>query len=109
MSRSPWSFDVHAPTWLVVVALGIAYSVAVRRYGPATRRQVTSTSIGLLLLLIALTWPLADLAAHSSLTALVIQRLLLLLAVPPLLMIGLPSAVMTRLTRPAAIDWVLRR
>jgi cytochrome c oxidase assembly factor CtaG len=108
-SPSPFAFHLHGPTWLVAIALGIAYSVAVRRIAPATGRQVAATAAGLLLLLVALTWPLADLAAHTSLTALVVQRLILLLAVPPLLMVGLPGAVVARLTRPAAIDWVVRR
>jgi putative membrane protein len=107
--RSPWVFQLHVATWLVVVALAVAHGAAVRRHGPATRRQITATAVGLVLLLVALTWPLADLAAHWSLTALVIQRLLLLLAVPPLLMIGLPPALWSRLTRPAAIDAVVRR
>ncbi len=56
------------------------------------------------------TWPLADLAARTSLTASVIQRLLLLLAVPPLLLVGLPSAGVTAgLDPPVAVDWLVRR
>jgi cytochrome c oxidase assembly factor CtaG len=109
MTPSPWAFHPHPATWSVVAALGAAYAFGVRRHGPATRRQVVATSGGLLLLLVALTWPLADMAAHSSLTALVVQRLLLLLAVPPLLVTGLPPALMARLTRPPAVDWILRR
>lgn len=108
-SSSPFAFQLHGATWLAVIALGVAYGAAVRRVAPASRRQIASTVTGLLLLLVAMTWPLADLAAHSSLTALVVQRLLLLLAVPPLLMIGLPTALVARLTRPAAIDWVVRQ
>ena len=48
----------------------------------------------------ALTWPLADLAAHWSLTALVTQRLILVLVVAPLLLLGLPYDVIQWLTRP---------
>ena len=51
---------------------------------------------------VALTWPLADLAAHWSLTALVTQRLILLMAVAPLLLLGLPYDVVQWLTRPGA-------
>jgi putative membrane protein len=108
-SSSPWTFHLHGATWLVVLALGVAYGVAIRRTAPAKRRQIAATVTGLVVLLVALTWPLADLAAQWSLTALVIQRLFLLLAVPPLLMIGLPPALIARLTRPAAIDAVVRR
>ena len=56
----------------------------------------------------AVTWPLGDLAAHWLLMALVLQRLLLTLAVPPLLVLGTPRPVIARLTRPAAVDAVLR-
>ena len=52
----------------------------------------------------ALTWPLADLAAHWSLVALVIQRLLLTLAVPSLVLLGMPYDVLGWLTRPTLVD-----
>ncbi|MGH9046489.1 MAG: cytochrome c oxidase assembly protein, partial [Acidimicrobiales bacterium] len=106
---SPWAFHLHAATWVVVVVLVAAYVVAVRRSTRPTRRQVAATAASAVLALVALTWPLADFAARTSLTALVIQRLLLLLAVPPLLLIGMPTALIVRLTRPAAVDWVLKR
>ena len=48
----------------------------------------------------AVTWPLGDLAAHWLLMALVLQRLLLTLAVPPLLVLGTPRPLIARLTRP---------
>jgi cytochrome c oxidase assembly factor CtaG len=109
MTSSPWAFHPHPEAWAVVGLLAVGYVVGVRRDGPARRRQVLLTAAGLLALLLALGWPLADLAAHVSLTALVVQRLLLLLAIPPLLIVGLPRTLTARLTRPAAIDWVLRR
>ncbi len=55
----------------------------------------------------ALTWPVADLAAHWSLTALLVQRLLLTLAAAPLLLMALPSPVIAALTRPAPLDRAL--
>jgi putative membrane protein len=58
---------------------------------------------------VALTWPLADLAAHWSLTALVVQRVLLVLVVAPLLLLGLPYDVLQWATRPAGVDAVLLR
>ena len=63
---------------------------------------------GVVLLAGALTWPLGDLASHWLLLALVLQRLLLTLAVPPLLVLGTPRPIIARLTRPAAVDAVLR-
>ena len=63
---------------------------------------------GVLVLVVAVTWPLGDLAAHWLLVALVLQRLLLTLAVPPLLVLGTPRPLIARLTRPAPVDAVLR-
>lgn len=54
-----------------------------------------------------MTWPLADLAAHWSLTALLAQRLLLTLAAAPLLLMAMPASLLARLTRPAIIDAAL--
>ncbi len=58
----------------------------------------------LVALVLALTWPLADLAAHWSLTALVVQRLLLTLAAAPLLLLATPTPLLAALTRPAPLD-----
>ena len=57
----------------------------------------------------AVTWPLGTVAAHWSLTALVVQRLLLVLAVAPLLLVGLPYDLIQWLTRPRWVDAVLLR
>lgn len=73
-----------------------------------TRTGALSFVGAMVLLLCATTWPLADMAAHRLLVALVVQRLLLLLAVPPLLLRGLPRPLVSALTRPAAIDAVAR-
>ena len=54
-------------------------------------------------------WPLGDLAAHWSLAALVLQRCVLVLAVAPLLLAGLPDDVLGWATRPAPVDAVLLR
>ncbi len=59
--------------------------------------------------LVALTWPLADLAAHWSLAALVTQRLILLLVVAPLLLLGVPYDVLRWVSRPAIVDGALTR
>ena len=74
----------------------------------ATGRQKVLFLAGVVLLAGALTWPLGDLASHWLLVALVLQRLLLTLAVPPLLVLGTPRPIIGRLTRPPAVDAVLR-
>jgi cytochrome c oxidase assembly factor CtaG len=58
---------------------------------------------------ITLGWPLGDLAAHWSLSALVLQRCVLVLAVAPLLLAGLSDQLIRWLARPASVDVVLMR
>jgi putative membrane protein len=108
-TAGPWAFHPHVAAWLVVAVLLVAYLVGIRRWpGPHRTLRITAFLAGLVVLAVALTWPLADLAAHSLLVALVVQRLLLTLAVPPLLVYGLPDEALAALTRPAPVDAVLR-
>ena len=105
----PWSFHAHVGAWAVVAAVLVGYLLLTRAGAfAATSGQRWRFVVGTFFLAVALTWPLADLATHWSLTALVLQRLLLMLAVPAFYWLGLPEALLTRLTRPAAIDAVLR-
>ena len=102
-----WHLDLF---WtLVIPTLVVAYLVTTRA-GPsrASGRQRVLFGLGVVALLVAFMWPLSNLAAHWSLLALVVQRLLLMLAVPPLLVAGTPRPIIVRLTRPAAVDAVLR-
>ncbi len=109
-SGSPWALRLHPGAWVVVLAAGVLYAWTIRRPGYSVTRGQAAAFVGsLVAALVALTWPLADLAATRSLTALVLQRLLLLLAVPPLALIGLPDQALARLTRPAAVDTVVQR
>jgi cytochrome c oxidase assembly factor CtaG len=104
-------FDWHLHVFWLLALLGMAagYLWATRQPGnAATARQTVLFICGLVLLAGALTWPLGDLASHWLLLALVLQRLLLTLAVPPLLVLGTPRPIIARLTRPAAVDAVLR-
>jgi cytochrome c oxidase assembly factor CtaG len=105
-------FDWHLEIfWAVAIpALLVAYLLATRKEEyRATRRQRTCFFLGVLALVVAFMWPLADLAARWSLLALVAQRLLLMLAVPPLLVVGTPRPILAHLTRPPAVDAVLRQ
>ncbi len=119
---SPWSWHLHPVGWVVVLGLAAAYVYLLRSWGraerstarpgrpheggAASRRQRASFGAGLIVLLIALCWPLADLA-DSSLLARMAQRSLLLLVAPPLLLLGLPRWLVDRLTRPPLVDSVL--
>jgi putative membrane protein len=116
----PFDWHLHLVWLLVVVALIAAYlwatsgsgsgsgSGSVSAPAPATGRQRFLFVSGAVLLGVAVTWPLADVAAHWLLVALVLQRLLLTLAVPPLLVLGTPRPLLVRLTRPVLVDAVLR-
>ena len=113
MTAAAHPFDWHLHlVWLLVFPVFVgAYLWATRRAGTpwrATRRQSALFILSLIVLMAAVTWPLGDLAAHWLLLALVLQRLLLTLAVPPLLVLGTPRPLLARLTRPATVDAVLR-
>jgi cytochrome c oxidase assembly factor CtaG len=106
---SPWAFAPDLPAWLTLVGASVGYAAVVHRPRfAATPRQVRSFAGAIVVLLLALSWPVAELAAHWSLTALVVQRLLLTLAVPPLLLMGLPLTFVAAMTRPAPVDAVIR-
>jgi cytochrome c oxidase assembly factor CtaG len=102
-----WHFDLF---WtLAIPILVLAYLMATRDgASKASSGQRVRFSLGVLALVVASMWPLGDLAAHWSLLALVLQRLLLMLAAPPLLVTGTPRPIIVRLTRPAAVDAVMR-
>jgi putative membrane protein len=111
VAGGPWAFHLHALAWLAIGAVVLLYFTGVRhvapRSGPTTvptRRQLWCLAGASATLVLALTWPLADLAAHWSLTALVVQRLLLTLAAAPLLLLAMPAPLLAMLTRPAPLD-----
>jgi cytochrome c oxidase assembly factor CtaG len=105
----PLDWHLHFVWLLALLALAAGFLWATRHGdGAATERQKLLFLGGVVLLAAALTWPLGDLASHWLLLALVLQRLLLTLAVPPLLVLGTPRAIIDRLTRPATVDAVLR-
>jgi putative membrane protein len=103
-----FDWHLHLVWLLVVVALIATYLWATSGSTSATGRQRFLFVSGAVLLGLAVTWPLADVAAHWLLVALVLQRLLLTLAVPPLLVLGTPRPLLVRLTRPVVVDAVLR-
>jgi cytochrome c oxidase assembly factor CtaG len=101
---------LHLAPLLLVVGLAIWYLEATSHdRSRASRAQRWAFGGGLLTLLVALSWPVADLATRVSLLFVVAQRLLLVLVAAPLLLLGTPVALAARLTRPAAIDTVASR
>jgi len=105
----PFDWHLHAVWLLALPALVGPYLWATHQEGcAATTRQRFLFIGGIVVLVAAVTWPLGDLAAHWLLMALVLQRLLLTLAVPPLLVLGTPRPLIARLTRPRWVDAVQR-
>jgi cytochrome c oxidase assembly factor CtaG len=115
-STAPYAWDTHLATWLILI-VGIALVVGGHRRIerrsdrpiPWTRRQIYQFSAACVAAIVALTWPVANLAAHWSLTALVLQRVILVLAVAPLLLLGLPYDVIQWLSRPPFVDAILTK
>jgi cytochrome c oxidase assembly factor CtaG len=103
-TSGPWSAHVHPLTLLIVVAAVVCYVLVTRGDDRATRRQHWCFATAMFASLIAGSWPLEDLAAHWSLTALIVQRLLLVLVVAPMLLLALPEHLAGRLTRPRLVD-----
>jgi cytochrome c oxidase assembly factor CtaG len=112
----PLGWDFHAITWAILV-VAVAATVLVHRHllrsreRPIrwSRHQEARFALAIGSLAVALTWPVADLAAHWSLTALMLQRLLLVLVTAPMLLLGLPHDFLEWATRPALVDAALVR
>jgi cytochrome c oxidase assembly factor CtaG len=105
----PFDWHLHLAWYVILAALlgGHAWTTRAGEYWASVRQRILF-ALGVVVLLVALTWPVGDLAAHWSLMVLVVQRLLLMLAVPPLLVAGAPEALLIRMTRPAGADALLR-
>lgn len=115
VTQSPWAWHPHTLAWVAILATVLAWRWLPRHFASwcptaprlVTRRQVGGFSAGIVLLAIALTWPVADVANRSLLFHMV-QQTLLLLAIPPLLMLGTPRWLIEVITRPRLVDAVSR-
>jgi putative membrane protein len=103
----PWTPQFHVVTLVVVAVIVAVYVLATRGDDRATRKQHWEFSTAMVALLVAGSWPVEDLAAHWSLTMLIVQRLLLVLVVAPLLLVSIPEHLAGRLTRPRLLDSIL--
>jgi cytochrome c oxidase assembly factor CtaG len=96
-------FRWHLPEVVAILALAIG---VVRLHLPASPRR--RALVAVVTLFVVLVWPFGDLASEVSLTAAVVQRLVIMLVVVPLLLGALPVATLDRLTRPRLIDTPVR-
>jgi len=106
-----WSHPHFSATPLLIALVLLAwYREAIRLCEPrATREQKRAFYLAIVALVIATSWPLAELARSTSLLALVFQRELFILAVAPLFLFALPVEAGNRLTQPRVIDWIVVR
>ncbi|MDE3065477.1 MAG: cytochrome c oxidase assembly protein, partial [Acidobacteriota bacterium] len=95
-------FHWHVAEVALIVAALVAHHVAVGN-APLRRRAEAA----LVLLAAVVLWPVGDLAASVSLTVATLQRLIVMLAVAPMLLRATPTSVFDRLTRPAPVDRVV--
>lgn len=94
-----WSWQAYPGVWLFVALLGAVYLFGVRRAagGTVPPRRRNAFLAGLLLLWIALDWPIGALGAGHLASIHMVQYLLIALLAPPLLLLGVPDRAWTRL------------
>lgn len=96
-------FRWHLATALALVAAEAVHLVAVRDGRCRARAAAALAALAAVTL-----WPVGDLAATVSLSVATAQRLVVMLLVAPLLLRSVPVERVERLTRPAAVDAVVR-
>ena len=97
MRPDPYTWSLHPEASLALVALGVVYALAARRYA-APRWRVGCFSAGLLLLVATAVTPLDALSFHL-LTAHLLQNVVLAEWAPALVVLGVPPALAAELTR----------
>jgi putative membrane protein len=103
-----WRWSIHPSTVIGIAALGALYLWAAHRLQrqPRLAQKIYFFS-GLLLMFVSLNGPIHDLSDDYLFSAHMVQHLLLTLAIPPLLLLGVPGFMLSgplsyRFVRPAA-------
>ncbi|HVB71835.1 MAG TPA: cytochrome c oxidase assembly protein [Acidimicrobiales bacterium] len=96
-------FHWHLGELAFIVVAGLAHHLVV-----CDQRLRRRAELALVMLVVVVVWPIGDLAASVSLTVATLQRLVIMLAVAPLLLRATPTSVFESLTRPASVDRALR-
>ncbi|GAC1543319.1 MAG: hypothetical protein NVS3B12_31750 [Acidimicrobiales bacterium] len=105
----PWAFSLHPVVWLVCGGLLLAgWRVASDDDGGATRRRRARAGLAVGGLAAVTTWPVGDLARHSSFSVLMAAHLVLVLGVAPNVLLGLSPHTVQRATRHRVVDGVVR-
>ncbi len=108
VSLSSWRWSIHPSTVIGIAALGAIYFLAANKLNrqPSPAQKIYFLS-GLLVMFGSLNGPLHDLSDDYLFSAHMVQHLLLTLAMPPLLLAGVPGWMLrrplaTRFIAPAA-------
>lgn len=94
-----WTWQAYPGVWLFIGVLAVGYVVMARRAGVsriAGRRRAAFFG-GLLVLWLALDWPIGALGAGYLASVHMAQFLMIALLAPPLMLLGVPDAVYARL------------
>lgn len=110
------SFHVHVDALVVAAALAAPYLWAIARLAPpldgeearSARARALSYMTGVLVILVASTWPIHDISEQYLLSVHMFQHLLLSLVAPPLLLLGMPPWLLRRIFRVAPLRWAVR-
>lgn len=98
-----WVWRPYYGVWILIALLAGAYARVLRSAHDRTSRAL-SAGIGVLVLWIALDWPVGALGAGYLASVHMAQYILISQIVPPLLLAGVPAATYARLAgRPAAL------
>lgn len=110
-----WTWRPYPGVWLFIALLALGYWVLLRRAGPppadperlSRRGRKASFVAGVLLLWIALDWPVGALGSGYLASLHMVQFVLISLAAPPLLLYGIPPEALRGLEKRTipAIVW----
>ena len=107
-----WQWQAYPGVWLFVGLVAALYAAVHRRFGgvddgfpPALRRGFAAA--GILLLWIALDWPVGALGAGYLASVHMVQFLLIAVAAPPLLLLGLPRRALESVMEVAVVRWIM--
>jgi putative membrane protein len=104
-----WRWSIHPSTVIGIAALGALYLWAAKYFHrePTSGQKIYFLS-GLLLMFVTLNGPLHDLSDDYLFSAHMVQHLLLTLAIPPLLLAGVPGWMIRRPLEKSVIAPVAR-
>ena len=108
-----WNWTPYPGVWLFIAVLAAAYVVVHRRFapgdpsfGPGARRGFAAA--GLVLLWAALDWPIGALGSGYLASVHMVQFLLIAVAAPPLLLLGMPRGALERFAALPGVRSVVR-